>query len=141
MAGACPSFPASFPTLSRPRTEASCFLHDARAAGPSSGASSHTYLMATMTVSTSTPQLMATQPCRFCGAKLHSTFVDLGFAPLCETYPAAKDFKNGEMYYPLHVYTCEKCVLVQLEEYEKAENIFSDYLYFSSYSDSWLKHC
>ena len=43
--------------------------------------------------------------------------------------------------YPLHVYVCEKCWLVQLEEYESAENIFSDYAYFASYSDSWLKHC
>jgi SAM-dependent methyltransferase len=62
-------------------------------------------------------------------------------SPLCETYPAAADFKNGEVYYPLHVYICEDCFLVQLEEYEKAENIFTDYAYFSSYSDSWLKHC
>src|SRR5208282_5235698 len=48
---------------------------------------------------------------------------------------------HGEVYYPLHVYVCEKCFLVQLEQYETAENIFSDYAYFSSYSDSWLKHC
>ena len=45
------------------------------------------------------------------------------------------------MFYPLHVFVCEKCFLVQLEEFESPENIFSDYLYFSSYSDSWLKHC
>jgi SAM-dependent methyltransferase len=62
-------------------------------------------------------------------------------SPLCENYPAAPDFKKGEIYYPLHVYTCERCFLVQLEEYERAEKIFSDYPYFSSYSDSWLKHC
>ena len=62
-------------------------------------------------------------------------------SPLCETYPAAADLKRGEVYYPLHVYVCENCFLVQLEEYESAENIFSDYAYFSSYSDSWLKHC
>ena len=61
-------------------------------------------------------------------------------SPLCETYPAAADFHRGEIYYPLHVYLCEQCLLVQLEEYESAENIFSDYAYFSSYSDSWLKH-
>jgi 2-polyprenyl-3-methyl-5-hydroxy-6-metoxy-1,4-benzoquinol methylase len=84
---------------------------------------------------------IATQRCRFCGSMLRRTFVDLGSSPLCETYPAAADFKNGEMYYPLHVYICEKCFLVQLEEYEKAEKIFADYPYFSSYSDSWLKHC
>ena len=83
----------------------------------------------------------ASEPCRFCGATLRRTFVDLGMSPLCETYPAASDFMKGEVYYPLHVYTCDRCYLVQLEEYEKAENIFTDYPYFSSYSDSWLAHC
>jgi SAM-dependent methyltransferase len=97
--------------------------------------------MATMTVTSHSKLETATRPCRFCGATLRRTFVDLGMSPLCETYPAAADFKNGEVYYPLHVYTCEECLLVQLEEYEKAENIFGDYSYFSSYSDSWLKHC
>jgi SAM-dependent methyltransferase len=62
-------------------------------------------------------------------------------SPLCETYPSAADLNHGEVYYPLHVYVCEKCFLVQLEQYESAENIFSDYAYFASYSDSWLKHC
>ena len=98
--------------------------------------------MATMTVTSDrrggiTPQTS----CRFCGSTVRRTFVDLGMSPLCESYPAACDFKNGEVYYPLHVYICEDCFLVQLEEYEKAENIFTDYAYFSSYSDSWLKHC
>ena len=79
--------------------------------------------------------------CRFCGAELSRTFVDLGMSPLCETYPSRADLNHGEMYYPLHVYVCDECWLVQLEEYESAENIFSDYAYFSSYSDSWLKHC
>jgi SAM-dependent methyltransferase len=97
--------------------------------------------MPSMTVKSHPRQGTATQPCRFCGSPLRRTFVDLGMSPLCETYPGAADFKNGEVYYPLHVYTCEECFLVQLEEYERAENIFSDYPYFSSYSDSWLKHC
>jgi SAM-dependent methyltransferase len=97
--------------------------------------------MATMTLSSGLERGVAPQPCRFCGATLRHTFVDLGMSPLCETYPAAADFKNGEVYYPLHVYTCETCFLVQLEEYERVENIFSDYPYFSSYSDSWLAHC
>jgi SAM-dependent methyltransferase len=79
--------------------------------------------------------------CRFCGASLQRTFVDLGMSPLCETYPSEADLNRGEVYYPLHVYVCEKCWLVQLEEYESPENIFNDYAYFSSYSDSWLKHC
>lgn len=81
-----------------------------------------------------------TKVCRFCCASLKRTFVDLGMSPLCETYPSAADLNHGEVYYPLHVYVCEKCFLVQLEEYEKVENIFSDYPYFSSFSDSWLKH-
>ena len=86
-------------------------------------------------------QASAIQPCRFCGATLRHTFVDLGMSPLCETYPSFADLNRGEIYYPLHVYVCEQCFLVQLEQYESAENIFSDYPYFSSYSDSWLKHC
>jgi SAM-dependent methyltransferase len=61
-------------------------------------------------------------------------------SPLCETYPSPSDINRGEVYYPLHVYVCDECFLVQLEQYESAENIFSDYAYFSSYSDSWLKH-
>ena len=60
---------------------------------------------------------------------------------MCETYPSVAELNQGETYYPLHVYVCEKCWLVQLEEYESAESIFSDYPYFASYSDSWLKHC
>jgi SAM-dependent methyltransferase len=78
--------------------------------------------------------------CRFCGAGLHRTFADLGMSPLCETYPSREDFNRGEIYYPLHVYVCERCFLVQLEAYETPERIFGDYPYFSSYSDSWLKH-
>ena len=80
------------------------------------------------------------RPCRFCGAALHHTFVDLGMSPLCESYPSAAELSRGEMYYPLHVRVCEQCFLVQLEEFETREKIFSDYPYFSSYSDSWLKH-
>jgi len=86
-------------------------------------------------------QQFQTKVCRFCRAALRSTFVDLGMSPLCETYPSAADLNCGEVYYPLHVYVCEECFLVQLEEYESRENIFGDYPYFSSYSDSWLKHC
>lgn len=97
--------------------------------------------MATMTLPVETEQRAVTPRCRFCDTGLQRTFVDLGLSPLCETYPAAADFNRGEVYYPLHVYVCERCFLVQLEEYESAENIFSDYAYFSSYSDSWLKHC
>jgi SAM-dependent methyltransferase len=96
--------------------------------------------MATMTLPSDIQQQSRTRQCRFCGSGLQRTFVDLGLSPLCETYPAASDFQRGEHYYPLHVYVCENCFLVQLEEYESAESIFSDYAYFSSFSDSWLKH-
>ncbi len=94
-----------------------------------------------MTLRIEMPQQIATKVCRFCGAGLQRTFVDLGMSPLCETYPSATDLNCGEVYYPLHVYVCDQCFLVQLEEYESRENIFGDYPYFSSYSDSWLKHC
>jgi SAM-dependent methyltransferase len=97
--------------------------------------------MATLTLSTDTKQQTATKRCRFCGADLRRTFVDLGMSPPCETYPSASDINGGEIYYPLHAYVCERCLLVQLEQYQSAESIFSDYPYFSSYSDSWLKHC
>lgn len=97
--------------------------------------------MATATITDHMPQQTASKKCRFCGALVQRTFVDLGMSPLCESYLSATDIERGETYYPLHAYVCEKCFLVQLEQYESAENIFSDYAYFSSYSDSWLKHC
>ncbi|MGA8432440.1 MAG: class I SAM-dependent methyltransferase [Candidatus Sulfotelmatobacter sp.] len=96
--------------------------------------------MATMTIPAVSESTVANQPCRFCGAALERTFIDLGMSPLCETYPAAEELNRGETFYPLHVYVCGKCFLVQLEQYESPEAIFSDYAYFSSYSDSWLKH-
>ena len=78
--------------------------------------------------------------CLFCGTGLHHTFVDLGMSPPCESYRSLKQLNEVEPFYPLHVYVCEKCFLVQLQEYISPENIFSDYAYFSSYSDSWLQH-
>jgi SAM-dependent methyltransferase len=93
-----------------------------------------------MTLAVETQHKVTTRRCRFCGAALERTFVDLGMSPLCETYPSFADLNRGEIYYPLHVYVCERCFLVQLEQYESPEHIFSDYAYFSSYSDSWLKH-
>jgi len=96
--------------------------------------------MVTMTFPANFETQTVVRPCRFCGAPLQKTFVDLGMSPLCETYPSATDLNRGEVYYPLHVYVCEQCFLVQLDEFESPEKIFSDYAYFSSYSDSWLKH-
>lgn len=78
--------------------------------------------------------------CRFCGQPLRATFVDLGVSPLCESYLSAEDTNKMEPFYPLHVYVCESCFLVQLEEYVAPEEIFSEYAYFSSYSESWVKH-
>ena len=97
--------------------------------------------MGTMTLSAETQQKAATKYCRFCSAVLERTFVDLGMSPLCETYPSVADLDRGEVYYPLHAYVCSQCFLVQLQQYESQENIFGDYPYFSSYSDSWLRHC
>lgn len=78
--------------------------------------------------------------CRFCGASLNISFVDLGMSPLSNAYLPKKKLKGKENFYPLHAYVCEKCFLVQLEEFETPEQIFGDYAYFSSYSESWLKH-
>ena len=78
--------------------------------------------------------------CRFCGAPIEHTVVDLGMSPLCESYLSAAQIDQMEPCYPLHVFVCGKCFLVQLKEYVSAEHIFSDYAYFSSYSDSWLAH-
>src|SRR5262245_61253836 len=78
--------------------------------------------------------------CRFCGTTLRHTFVDLGMSPLCESYLAREQLNRMEPFYPLHVYVCGECFLVQLEAYVSAEHIFSDYAYFSSYSDSWIEH-
>lgn len=78
--------------------------------------------------------------CRFCGARLSQTFVDLGMQPLCETYIASDQLNHVERFYPLHAYVCSDCFLVQLEQYVSPDDIFSEYAYFSSYSDSWVEH-
>ncbi|MGH7471454.1 MAG: methyltransferase domain-containing protein [Longimicrobiales bacterium] len=79
--------------------------------------------------------------CRFCGASLRHSFVDLGMSPLCESYVPAEQLNEMEAFYPLHVYVCDRCYLVQLQEYVSRETIFNEYAYFSSYSASWLEHC
>ena len=78
--------------------------------------------------------------CRLCGADLAHTFVDLGMSPLCESYVPAERLDEAETFYPLHVRLCGSCLLVQLPAYVSGEHIFSDYAYFSSYSDSWVAH-
>jgi SAM-dependent methyltransferase len=78
--------------------------------------------------------------CRFCGARLEHVFADLGMSPLANSYLAPDQRARMEPHYPLRALVCDRCFLVQLEEYESAEAIFSDYAYFSSYSTSWLDH-
>jgi hypothetical protein len=78
--------------------------------------------------------------CRLCGSDLTATFVDLGMSPPCESYLAADQIDQVEPFYPLHVRVCSQCLLVQLPAYLSGEAIFSDYAYFSSYSDSWVRH-
>jgi hypothetical protein len=78
--------------------------------------------------------------CLFCGAPLTKTFVDLGMHPLCESYVSEEGLNQMEPFYPLHVYVCGKCFLVQLHEYVSPAEIFTEYAYFSSYADSWVQH-
>src|SRR5467141_4863116 len=78
--------------------------------------------------------------CRSCGATLTHIVTDLGMSPLCESYLRADQLNAMEPFYPLHVYVCDVCFLVQLQEYVGREEIFTEYAYFSSYSQSWLAH-
>ncbi len=78
--------------------------------------------------------------CRLCGAPLARTFVDLGAQPLCESYPDAAGLHQPETFYPLRAYVCDRCLLVQAEDFAAPEQIFREYAYFSSYSSSWLEH-
>ena len=78
--------------------------------------------------------------CRFCEAPLRHVFVDLGMSPLAESFLRPNQMNQMEPFYPLLVYVCEHCFLVQLEEFESPDHIFSDYAYFSSYSETWLQH-
>lgn len=78
--------------------------------------------------------------CRLCGASLTRTFVDLGMSPLCEAYVPAERLDDAEVFYPLHVRICASCLLVQLPAYVAETDIFSNYAYFSSYSESWVAH-
>ncbi|MDK2744045.1 MAG: class I SAM-dependent methyltransferase [Nitrospira sp. BO4] len=78
--------------------------------------------------------------CLFCHAPLGMTFVDLGMHPLCESFVPPERINSMEPFYPLHVLVCDRCFLVQLHEYVKPDEIFTEYAYFSSYSDSWVQH-
>ncbi len=78
--------------------------------------------------------------CRFCATPLEHTFVDLGLSPVSNAFLGEHQLNDHEPFYPLHAFVCAECFLVQLEEYESPDEIFSDYVYFSSYSESWLEH-
>jgi SAM-dependent methyltransferase len=79
--------------------------------------------------------------CRFCRARLSQTFVDLGVTPLANAYLRPERLRAMEPHFPLHAFVCGTCFLVQLEAYETPQAIFGDYAYFSSCSESWLRHC
>ncbi len=79
--------------------------------------------------------------CRFCKTELQHTFADLGMSPFSNSYVKPEERNRAEAFYPLHTYVCSRCFLVQLEEFKSPDQIFSDYAYFSSYSQSWLEHC
>ena len=83
---------------------------------------------------------MQDRKCRFCGAPLTTSVVDLGMSPLCESYVSKDHLNHMEPFYPLHIFVCESCWLVQLDEYVSADSIFTEYAYFSSYADSWVEH-
>jgi len=85
-------------------------------------------------------EITSLRTCRFCGERLKYSFVDLGMSPLCESYVPVEKLDSMEPFYPLHVLVCHRCFLVQLGEYVAPEEIFSEYAYFSSYSDTWLDH-
>jgi SAM-dependent methyltransferase len=79
-------------------------------------------------------------PCRLCGSALERTFVDLGLSPLANSYLEAEDLLRGETFYPLRVFVCDQCLLVQLPVFAAPDAIFDEYAYFSSVSDSWVEH-
>jgi C-methyltransferase C-terminal domain/Putative zinc binding domain/Methyltransferase domain len=78
--------------------------------------------------------------CRFCGAPLDLTVVDLGMSPLCESFLRADQISAMEPFFPLRVFACERCYLVQLDAFVAPEEIFTEYAYFSAYSTAWVEH-
>lgn len=84
--------------------------------------------------------LTAAGSCRFCDTPLTRSFCDLGMSPLSNAFVEEGALFDMERFYPLHALVCTSCFLVQLGEFETPARIFEDYLYFSSYSESWLEH-
>src|SRR5262245_44486616 len=104
--------------------------------GPGQGSSSPSNEVPQALRETTVPM----RKCAFCAAPLRTTLVDLGMSPLCESYLTVDQLDRGETFYPLHAYVCGECFLVQVPQYVHPEEIFTEYAYFSSYSDSWLAH-
>ena len=84
---------------------------------------------------------MNSRHCRFCGKELKYSMVDLGLSPISNEYVKEENIDSGQYYFPLHAMICDECYLAQVIEYKAPEQIFTNYKYFSSYSQSWLKHC
>lgn len=79
--------------------------------------------------------------CRFCQTELKDVFVDLFNSPASNSFLTAEQLNEPEVFFPLKIYTCHQCFLVQVDEYKKSDTIFdSSYVYFSSYSTTWLQH-
>ena len=81
-----------------------------------------------------------TAVCRLCNSPLQHLMLDLGMSPLCQTRIYERQLSHMEPFYPLRVFLCTECFLVQLQEFVAPAEIFSDYAYFSSYSESWVRH-
>ena len=94
-----------------------------------------------VTLPSPTNEALAEHSCRFCGSQDLHSFVDLGMSPLCESFVKREDLNHLEAFYPLHAFVCADCFLVQVPTLVSGEEIFGGkYAYFSSYSDSWLRH-
>ena len=78
--------------------------------------------------------------CRFCESALTNIFLDLGMSPMANSFLKSTDLNTTEPRYPLCSYVCSNCFLVQLDEFENPQEIFSDYAYFSSFSTTWIDH-
>lgn len=95
----------------------------------------------TETMDFPTKKMKPTSKCRFCNADLNYSVINLGMSPLCQKHVKPEHTNHMEKFYPLHAYICNKCWLMQLEEFATPDEIFADeYAYFSSYSESWLQH-
>ena len=78
--------------------------------------------------------------CRFCESALTNIFLDLGMSPMANSFLKSTDLNTTEPRYPLCSYVCSNCFLVQLDEFENPQEIFSDYAYFTSFSTTWIDH-